>query len=91
MHILHAKESRMNNDLNLNAQRLTRGALHKLRDGRGTLLQCLSGTLWLTQEDDLRDIVLEAGDAAPIVHDGLSIVSALSDASFLLLRRPHAD
>lgn len=79
----------MNNDLNLSAQRLSSGALHTVPDGRGTLLQCLAGTLWLTQQDDLRDIVLEAGDEALIEHDGLSIVSALSDASFLLLRGPR--
>jgi len=80
----------MNNDLNLSAQRLTRGALHTVRNGRGALLQCLAGTLWLTQEDDQRDIVLEAGEEKLIEHDGLSIVSALSDASFLLLRSPRA-
>lgn len=78
----------MNTDLKLSATLLPHGAVHALRESRGTLLQCLSGTLWLTQQDDLRDIVLEAGDEALIERDGLSLVSALSDASFVLLHGP---
>jgi len=76
----------MNTDLKLCATHLPRGQLHRVVKGRGTLLQCLGGTLWLTQQDDPRDIVLEAGDKAVIERNGTSMVSALSDASFLLLR-----
>ena len=74
----------MHTDLNLAATPLTRGQLHRLQDARGSWVLCLSGTLWLTQLGDARDIVLEAGDEARIDHDGLSILSALSDARFVL-------
>jgi Protein of unknown function (DUF2917) len=84
MHILHAKELTMHTDLNLAATRLTRGQLHRLQDARGSLVLCLSGTLWLSQQGDPRDIVLEAGDERRIDQDGLSILSALSDARFVL-------
>jgi len=80
----------MNSDLELSAIQLLRGDLRRLDNGRGALLQCLTGTLWLTQQDDPRDIVLEAGEEAVIDHDGTSIVSALSDASFVLSREPAA-
>jgi hypothetical protein len=93
MHILHAKEWTMQNDLKLPATQLRRGQLLRVPDGRGSLVLCLSGTVWLTQDSDPRDIVLEAGDAVRIERDGLSIVSALSDASIVLSRdatRPHA-
>jgi hypothetical protein len=85
MHILHAKERKMNTDLRLGASVLNRGQLRRLDDSRGTLVQCLSGTLWLTQEGDARDLILEAGDEFCIERDGLSVVSALSACSFVLL------
>jgi hypothetical protein len=74
----------MHTELNLAATPLTRGQLHRLQDARGSLVLCLSGTLWLTQQGDPRDIVLEAGDEGRIDQDGLSILSALSDARFVL-------
>lgn len=63
---------------------LARGALQPITDGRGSCVQCLSGTLWLTQQGEVRDIVLEAGDMAVIERNGTSIVFALSDARFVL-------
>ena len=74
----------MHTDMNLAATFLKRGQLQRVQDAQGSLVLCLSGSLWLTQEGDTRDIVLEAGDEARIDHDGLSILSALSDASFVL-------
>ena len=75
----------MNTDLKLPAISLRHGGAHRIDAGKGLVVQCLTGTLWLTQDNDPRDIVLEAGDGATIERDGLSIVSALSDAQFLLL------
>lgn len=79
----------MNTDLKLAATTLRHGKVHRIESGKGLLLQCLSGTLWLTQDNDLRDIVLGPGEEATIERDGLSIVCALSDAQFTLLSRPH--
>lgn len=76
----------MNNELKLSAEVLAKGALQRVEDGRGTWVQCLEGRLWLTQQGMLRDIVLEAGDEVQIERDGTSILSALSDARFVLLR-----
>ncbi|HRH85752.1 MAG TPA: DUF2917 domain-containing protein [Rubrivivax sp.] len=75
----------MKTDLKLPAIWLRHGELHRIVDGKGAVVQCLSGTVWLTQQSDPRDLVLEAGDEAPIERDGTSIVSALSDAQFVLL------
>jgi hypothetical protein len=84
MHILHAKEFTMHTDLKFAATFLKRGRLQRLHDAQGNLVLCLGGTLWLTQEGDIRDIVLEAGDEARIERDGLTILSAMSDASFVV-------
>jgi hypothetical protein len=76
----------MNTDLKLATTHLGRGAVQRIDDGRGILLQCLRGSLWLTQQDDRRDIVLRAGEEVVIERDGTSIVSALRDSDFVLLR-----
>jgi hypothetical protein len=76
----------MNTDLNLSATFLAKGQLQRIDNGAGTLVSCLSGTLWLTQEGDLRDIVLEAGDEARIDRNGTSCLSAMDDARFVLSR-----
>jgi hypothetical protein len=85
MHILHAKELIMRTDLPLASHTLPRGAMHRIDDGRGLLVQCLGGRLWLTQQGDPRDIVLDAGGEARIDRDGLSILTALRDARFVVL------
>ena len=75
----------MNTDLKLPAITLHHGQSHRIEAGKGLLVQCLAGTLWLTQDNDPRDIVLEPGQEATIERSGLSIVSALCDARFVLL------
>jgi len=79
----------MNTDLKLPAITLRHGEAHRIEAGKGLLVQCLSGTVWLTQDNDPRDIVLEPGHEAVIERNGLSIVSALSDARFVLLSGTH--
>ena len=53
-----------------------------LRGAPGTKLEALSGAIWVTQNGDIRDIVLEAGDAIVLDHRGEVVVSALSNATF---------
>lgn len=78
----------MNTDMKLPAITLPHGQLHRIDAGKGQLVQCLAGTVWLTQHNDPRDIVLEPGDEAIIERDGLSLVTALGDdAQFVLLSR----
>ena len=50
--------------------------LVKLDEARGTTLRVTRGTLWITLEDDTRDLVLEAGDSYMIDRDGLTLVEA---------------
>jgi Protein of unknown function (DUF2917) len=90
MHGKHAKGATMQTDLNLAAITLPRHGLHRLDDARGVLVSALTGTLWITQQGDARDIVLEAGDDALIEHDGLTLVTALADARFVLTAPLHA-
>jgi Protein of unknown function (DUF2917) len=52
-----------------------------VRDGKGVHIACLSGALWITQEQSRADVVLEAGQSLVIDHTGLTLVMALSPSS----------
>jgi len=56
--------------------------IHRIEDGAGTLIECLSGVLWITQTGDHRDITLEAGQRFWLDRDGLAVVYGLEPARF---------
>ena len=80
----------MQSDLNLSGVTLAKGRLQRIDDPKGLQINCLHGNLWLTQDGDPRDIVLQAGDEYRFESDAVTYVSALSDARFVLLRDPVA-
>ena len=75
----------MNHDLMHAARRLAKGELLRARDASGLQVLCLSGCLWVTQDNDLRDIVLDAGESFELDRDGDTLLSAISDVRFVLL------
>jgi len=50
--------------------------LVKLDGARGTTLRVTRGTVWVTLEDDTRDVVLKAGDVFTVDRGGLTLVEA---------------
>ena len=66
--------------------RLPRRATLTLADRAGDRIDCLHGRLWITQDGDPRDIVLDAGASFELDRPGLAIVSALTDARLRLHR-----
>jgi hypothetical protein len=73
-------ERTMNNRL----MTLDDGDLIELPDARGATLRVGRGTVWLTQERDPRDIVLNAGDAWTIERSGLTLAEARGSTSLLV-------
>jgi hypothetical protein len=63
---------------------LARGDLLRLDEARGTTLRVTRGKLWVTQERDLRDIVLTAGDVWTIEKSGLTLARAERDSCVAL-------
>jgi len=55
---------------------MARGDLIGIRGGRGALVFAESGTVWLTQDHDARDVVLEAGEWFRLDRDGMALVQA---------------
>ncbi len=64
---------------------LASGEHVKMDGARGTTLRVTRGTLWLTQERDVRDIVLSAGDSFTIDRGGLTLIEAQGNATVCVL------
>ena len=62
----------------------------RMPEMRGTTLRVTKGSLWITQHEDSRDVVLRPGDTWVIERDGLTLLEAQSDASFCVMGR-HLD
>lgn len=59
------------------AVRLHRGERLRILEGKGRRVRCLSGTAWVTQDHDRRDVILEPGQGFTLDRPGLAIVQAL--------------
>lgn len=60
----------------IRVRHLTPGESLKLRDAMGHTLVCCTGTIWITQENDLRDIFLSAGESFTFDRPGNALISA---------------
>jgi hypothetical protein len=58
-----------------------------LQDVRGATLRVTRGTLWITQEDDPRDVVLRVGDNWQVERDGATVLEAQDDAMVWVIGR----
>ena len=67
---------------------LPRGGLLRIKNGRDLSVHVWEGTLWLTQEHDRRDIVLEAGQSFRLDRRGSCLLEA-TRPSAVALSSPH--
>jgi hypothetical protein len=83
MHPAHAKrkETRMRIELKSAALKLGPNQTLKVLDGAGSTVRVVEGSVWITEENQQRDIVLEAGSGArscyQLRHPGTAIVNSL--------------
>ena len=66
------------------ALRLARGQTLKIRDAIGSTICASEGTVWITEENSRKDVVLEPGYCFRVDRPGLTIVQAFADASVSL-------
>lgn len=71
-------------ELEPGALRLARGQTLKVTDALGSTVRCSEGSVWITEEDLPRDVVLEAGHSYRLSRKGLALVHAFGDASIAL-------
>ena len=81
----------MQNDLQPASVTLPEGGSFTFSDATATVIRCEAGTLWLTQDNDRRDIVLEAGEQFQPDRRGTVLVFALNAASLTWSPAPQAD
>ena len=66
------------------AVQLAGGQTLKVRDGAGSTICAREGTVWITEENSRKDVVLEPGGCFRLGRPGLTIVQAFADASVSL-------
>ena len=77
-------------------KRLAPGGALRLRDAAGCTVMCCAGTVWITQENDARDIFLNAGRRFTFDRPGLAMICAvecvknewLDDMGFAVISLP---
>jgi hypothetical protein len=57
-----------------------------MRDAVGWTVKPLAGTVWITLDQDSRDIVLEAGQSFVVDRPGKTLISAMDDARVCVSR-----
>ncbi len=75
----------MNNDLINGARLLGKGHIRHVHGEKGRRVELVSGSLWITQDGDLRDVVLGPGEAFDFDRRGDALLSAFADSRYLLL------
>ena len=73
------------NDLYSAAIHLRKGEIRRIHNGLGHRIEALSGSLWVTIDNDPRDIVVEPGAGFSVDRSGDTLVSAMNEARFVLL------
>lgn len=67
------------------------GAVVAIDDGEGMFVYVWEGTVWLTEEGDARDQVLDAGQWARLSRNGRAVLSALGESAIALTSSREMD
>ena len=67
-----------------NPVRLPASGVHCLENGQGLEIMAVSGTVWITQTCDRRDVILTRGQAFILDRHGRAVVYALKDAAIVV-------
>jgi hypothetical protein len=68
-------------ELNEGAVRLSANQTLKVRDAAGTTVCAVEGSVWITEENQAKDIVLERGACYRLRERGLALVNALGGSA----------
>jgi len=64
---------------------LPQGATLRIVNGEDRVIAVFQGQVWITQDNDLRDFFLEAGESFALDRPGLTVVQAFRDARLMVL------
>ena len=71
-------------DLDRAARSLPKNSLLRIRRGGGQTVMVVSGLVWITQDNDPRDIFLGEGELLTLDSPQMTIVQALADTRLLV-------
>jgi hypothetical protein len=71
--------------------RLPARSVHCVEDGKGLGITAVSGTVWITQACDRRDVILTQGQAFILERQGRTVVYALKDAAIVVGPAGHVE
>jgi hypothetical protein len=54
---------------------LKRGSVMRIHNGRGKEVRVERGTAWITQDGDVKDVVVDAGKSFRLERDGLTLIT----------------
>ena len=74
----------------INPVRLPARCVHCVEDGKGLEITAVSGTVWITQACDRRDVFLTRGQSFILDRQGRAVVYALKDAAIVVGLPPCA-
>ncbi len=60
--------------------------LLSIDDGAGLEVKCLLGTLWITQDGDREDRIIDIGESFVLDRPGLSLVTAMLGPALLVVQ-----
>lgn len=72
-------------ELRSGAVRLGPNQTLKVLDGAGSTVCAVEGSVWITEENQARDIVLEAGACYQLQHEGVAVVNSLAGEASVAL------
>ena len=72
-------------ELKSGAVRLTPHQTLRLREAAGSTVCAVEGSVWITEENQPRDIVLEAGKCYRLRHPGLALINPLGGIAAVAL------
>ena len=67
--------------------RLAPRAVHRMADAAGVTITCREGSVWITVDNDPRDIVLEAGGSFTASDHARALIYALEPSTVSTLAR----
>lgn len=77
-----------NLDLDRALTRLEAGQLMRIAEPEGRGIAVIRGSVWITQQDDARDVFVNAGQSFTFDRPGLALVQALDAARLLVFEPP---
>ncbi len=84
------RQTRQANCMRPNVQEIARDGILEISQGAGMTLECLAGSVWVTLDGDLRDVILDAGHAFTVASEQRILIQALDCARVRLVQASHA-